>query len=70
MLVYGYVHRVAIAGWLFLSECLLSMCLLQADGKTRDDKDKGLGKTASVDEDAMPADAPRALAAFYQKGRR
>ena len=70
MLVYGHVRSVGIAGWHFLSECFLSMCLLQADGKTRDDKDKGLGNTATVDEDAMPADAPRALAAFYQKGRR
>ncbi|KAK9841569.1 hypothetical protein WJX74_008074 [Apatococcus lobatus] len=39
------------------------------DVRMRTQKDQKLGKTAAVAEDVMPADAPRALAAFYQKGR-
>ena len=42
----------------------------QEDAKAQTQKDQELGKTSAASEDAMPADAPRALAAFYQKGRK
>ena len=43
---------------------------LQVDAKGRAQKDKEFGKTEKNAEDSLPDDAPRALAAFYQKGRK
>ncbi|KAK9868056.1 hypothetical protein WJX84_006070 [Apatococcus fuscideae] len=42
----------------------------KVDAKGRAQKDKEFGKTEKNAEDSLPDDAPRALAAFYQKGRK
>ena len=42
---------------------------MQEDAKMRTQKEQELGKTSAAAVDAMPDNAPRALAAFYQKGR-
>lgn len=83
--MHNLIHDLSPALMIFIALCLWysslplsrvsaeahhSACdVVQEEAKARNQKDQELGKTSAASDDAMPADAPRALAAFYQKGR-